>query len=107
MIVQYPYNLYVFNAQPRGFDDDGFALPSNPNEWAYHSKCRDIPASGGSRGQTESGDVINYSYTIVMPLGTAEIEAGTKIKVTDGKGTRLSGEVIRFTRKQLHCRLWV
>lgn len=101
-IEQYPYDLFVIKIVGGGRDDDGFPIPTT-EEPVFHSKCRTIAAGSGNIVTNESGDITNYSTTIVMPLGTPIIEANSKIMVSDGT----KGNVIRFKERQLHCRLWV
>lgn len=106
MIKQYPYDLYIMQTTAGGRDENGFPIPST-EQWVFHSKCRDIPAGAGNIVATESGEALKYASKVVMPIGTPEISANTKIKVIEGANTRLVGHVIRFSTAQLHCRLWV
>lgn len=106
MIEQYPDDLFVLTTTGGGRDDDGFPIPVTKN-WVFHSKCREIPAGAGNILATESGDIINYASKVVMPLGTPEIEAHSKIKVENKGSVKITGNIIRFASRQLHCRLWV
>ncbi len=105
-VEQYPSDLYLLTISGGGKDEDGFPIPVT-EDWFFHSKCREIPAGAGNVTATESGDVINYASKVVMPLGTAEIKANTKIQVQENGKVIITGNVIRFSSKQLHCRLWV
>lgn len=103
---QYPCDLFIMTATEGGTDENGFAVESQ-TDWMFHSKCREIPASSGNVISNESGQYISYSSKVVMPLGTKPILPNTKIKILNGEQVVLVGTVIRFSSKQLHCRLWV
>lgn len=106
MIEQYPSELYVWESQGGGVDDDGFAIPST-SEWVYHSKCRESTTYKPNIVATTGGEVTSYSSVIVMPLGTPEISVNSKIQVRNREKVVIEANVIRFAEKQLHCRLWV
>ena len=106
MIEQYPYDLYVFTSTGGGIDDDGFPIPST-SKWNYHCKCRESSKSKPDIVATEGGEVTKYSSVVVMPKGTLEIPVNTKIQIRDKGKVVIEANVIRFTNKQFHCRLWV
>ena len=79
----YPYRLYILKTEKVVFDDMGFVSESKSESFEFHSKCRDYPNKTGA-------DTI--------------IDVETKKMV---RRLRLSANVIRFERNQLHCRIWV
>ncbi len=103
---QYPCDLLIMTTTEGGIDENGFAMEAQ-TDWKFHSICREIPAGSGAIVSNESGKHIAYSSKVVMPLGTKPIPANTKIKIIRGEQVVLVGTVIRFSSKQLHCRLWV
>ena len=103
---QYPHKLYIEVESQGGTDDNGFPLPSS-KEWVFHCECRESPEGSGNIIATESGEATSYKSVIVAPLGVDPIATNTKVKVEFQDGTFIVSNVIRFTTRNLHVRLWV
>lgn len=106
MANQYPYDLYVMTSVGGGIDDNGFPTQGS-SEWVFHSKCRESSKSKPDFVLTEGGEVSKYSSVVVMPKGTPEIPVNTKIQLRDNGKVVNEANVIKFSEKQFHCRLWV
>lgn len=103
---QYPHKLYIEVESQGGTDENGFPLPSS-KEWVLHCECRETPSGSGDIISTESGEATSYKSVVVAPLGTNPIAVNTKVKIELDDGTSFVSNVIRFTTRLLHVRLWV
>ena len=106
MANQYPSDLYVMTSSGGGIDDNGFPTQASA-EWVFHSKCRESSSNKPNIISTDGGEAIKYSSVLVMPKGTQEIPVNTRIKVVDNGKVIVELNVIKFSEKQFHCRLWV
>lgn len=106
MANQYPYDLYVMTSTGGVIDDNGFPTQGS-SEWVFHSKCRESSKSKPDIVATDGGEVSKYSSVVVMPKGTSEIAVNTKIQLRDNGKVVNEANVIKFSEKQFHCRLWV
>lgn len=106
MANQYPYDLYVMTSTGGGIDENGFPTHGSL-EWVFHSKCRESSKSKPDIVATDGGEVSKYSSVVVMPKGTPEIPVNTKIQLRDNGKVVNEANVIKFSEKQFHCRLWV
>lgn len=103
---QYPYVLQQRTISPGGVDEFG-----RPQQGAQNfvplGRCRD-EAKRGDAVVSVGGVVSSFSSFVLTPTTVPDITVGTYIEVRDKDGsTRVSGDVKRFRRGQLHCRLWV
>lgn len=107
MVKQYPYTLYVYSNAGTTYNENTGEWTIGEPTWTKFSKCRD-EIGGGGKITTADGEVYNYGAVVYMPKGTEGIKNGDRIKVLDEAGnTRLESSVQRFTKDQLHSRLWV
>ena len=106
-IIQYPYTLKLFKSAESVYDEATGEFVNSGDEWVNHSKCRD-EAGNGNKITTPDGEVYSYGTLIQLPKGTDGIKSGDKIQVVDDSGNvRFSGSVVRFSKDQLHSRIWV
>ncbi|GAB3973829.1 hypothetical protein GCM10028806_28510 [Spirosoma terrae] len=106
MIKQYPYQLWVLAVAESDVDNQGNFLESE-SQFVLTASCRDEANTGGQTVQLADSSTIKYDTLIQLPKSCPVIEAGASIKVLDGSTLRVEGIVKRFSRDQLHCRLWV
>lgn len=106
MVKQYPYELYVFTAGESVFDEATGEWVANPETWNFKSKCRD-EAGTGRKITTPDGEAYTYGTLVQLPKGTDGIKSGDRIRVMNGSQVRFEGSVVRFSKDQLHSRIWV
>ncbi|MVM35265.1 hypothetical protein GO755_34910 [Spirosoma sp. HMF4905] len=77
--------------------------------WTIASPCRDEANSGGNRVQLTDSSTVVYESLIQLPKSCPDIAVNTPIRVMamDQSTIRVKGEVKRFSRDQLHCRIWI
>lgn len=104
----YPYSLYVSENSGAIFDENGFLQNEEQNNFTFVSRCRDYAKDGNRISHLETKEIVSFSSMIMLPLGCPEIKPNVLVEVRDKDGNiRLSANVIRFERNQLHCRIWV
>lgn len=108
MVAQYPYNLKVFLQGEAVYNEDTAEWESGTEGWNDWGKCRDEIGGSGAKINTEDGEVYEYGWIVYMPLNTQRITKGTKVQVVDKDGfVRAEKSVLRFSKDQFHCRLWL
>lgn len=106
-VIQYPYNLEVQTKTESVFDENTGEWSVGEETWVFHSKCRD-EGGNGSRITTQDGEVYAYGSLIQLPKGTDGIRGGDHVRVTDSEGNvRVQGRTQKFSKDQLHSRLWL
>lgn len=103
MVKQYPYILEKKVISEGGYNDETGMYEEETVKWVKVSNCRDDAESSGGKIQTTDGETYSYSYTVYMPLGTEPIKEGTEIRIQG----RVTGQVKKFYKGQLHSILWV
>jgi len=107
-IKLYPYQLEVFVSGESVYNEDTGEWEVSESKWTVWSKCRDEVAGSGAKINTEDGEVYEYGWMVYCPKNTPKIDKGTKVRVTDSEGNlRAEKSVIRFSKDQLHCRIWL
>ncbi|WP_407483362.1 hypothetical protein [Elizabethkingia anophelis] len=107
-VIQYPYSLKVFVESEAQFDDTKGEWIPGESSWQDWGKCRDEVAGSGAKINTEDGEVYEYGWTVYCPKSTQRITKGTKIRVIDTEGiVRAEKSVLRFSKDQLHVRIWL
>jgi len=107
-VRQYPYTLFVFQESESIFDPTTGEWTEGVAEWKPWGKCRDEVAGSGAKINTEDGQVYEYGWTVYAPKTTPKITQGTKVKVLDLEGNvRAEKTVLRFSKEQMHVRLWL
>lgn len=108
MVKQYPYILRVLRKSDATHDPDTGEWSTGDGMFRFHAKCRDEKSSSGDRVITVDGEVYNYNWIVYMPKGTHNIPIGATVRVVDVKeNIRLEAKALRFSKDQLHCRLWL
>lgn len=109
-VKQYPYYLYVHQVTGSSQDENGDFVQGTES-WVFHSMCREETNGKGAEVRTEDGDNIIFSSVMYLPKGTTEITAGTEVTVSNIESSeseiRIKGDVLKFDKGQLNCRLWV
>lgn len=107
MMKIYPYKLYIVETSDAVFDERGMLLPSN-EKLVFKSYCRNYSAGNSNITNSETKEVANVSSMIMLPLSCPNIDINSLIIVKGSDNEeRLKGNVVRFERNQLHCRIWV
>lgn len=105
MIKQYPYRLWI-QTQPDSEFVNG-AFTETETVWENVSVCRDEANQRGQVIQLTDSSTLKYDVLIQLPTSCPTIAEGTPIQVRDGDTVRVNATAKRFSRDQLHCRLWV
>lgn len=107
MVKQYPYILKVLQHQEATFDQRTGSWVGGEAQWVELGKCRDEINGSGAKITTEDSENYVYSAVVYAPKNTPTIGKGAKIQVWDKNTLRLEGNVTRFSRDQLHSRIWL
>lgn len=106
MVRQYPYTLELLQKTKSVFDESTASWIESTEEWVEVSKCRD-ETGGGGKVTTQDGEIYSFSSIVQLPKGTDGIKSGDRIRVIQGGNVRFEASVVRFSKDQLHSRLWV
>lgn len=107
MIKQYPYTLFS-KVRPEAVQDEFGDWIMPESERIEIGKCRDEVNGSGNLVTDLDGQKYAYSWIIYAPICTKRLEKGTLIEVEDADGfVRASGDILRFSKDQLHVRIWV
>lgn len=106
MVKQYPYILKVYKEQEATFDQSTAEWTQGVAEWIEWGKCRDEVSSGG-KITLQDGEQYSFSAVVYCPKHIKEINKGAIIQVWNNGDLRLQGEVKRFSKDQLHARIWL
>lgn len=107
MVKQYPYNLYAELQEEAIRDEKGNWLPPK-RQMVFVGICRDETNGSGALITGIDGQEHKYTWTIYAPKNIMCLEEGTTIEVQSPCGcVRVRGEIQRYSRDQLHTRIWV
>jgi len=109
IIEQYPHYLFAVETSESHQDGDGNWIPGSTTI-VYKGKCREETNGKGSQIQLAGGTFHVFSSLIQLPKGTGKINEGSEVIITDdanGDDIRIKGEVLKFSKEQLHSRLWL
>lgn len=106
VIIQYPYKLKVLIQTEAIFVQETAEWIQGFEEWQEWGKCRD-EISNATIVSKEDGAFYQYSAIVYCPKSINKIDKGAKIQIWHGDELRLEGEVRRFSKDQLHTRIWV
>ncbi len=107
MVKQYPYNLFIFETSP-AFQDDNGDWQAGASDWVLASKCRDESNSKSAQIKLTDETAYTFESLIQLPKSCPTIETGVLSEVRDSEGNiRVNGTVRRFSKDQLHTRLWL
>lgn len=108
-IEQYPHYLFAVETTESHQDEDGNWIPGQTTV-RYVCKCREETNGKGSQIQLAGGNFHIFSSLIQLPKGTGKINEGLEVIITDdanGEDIRIKGKVLKFSKEQLHARLWL
>jgi len=105
MVKQYPHQLKVFNTPDATQDENGNFSNSVPT-LMQTVECR-AEVNGGGKFTTVDGEAYSFQFAVFMPLSSPDLAVGGFVQIKSGESELFSGEVKRFSRGQLNCRLWV
>nr|DAF18213.1 MAG TPA: hypothetical protein [Caudoviricetes sp.]DAL00410.1 MAG TPA: hypothetical protein [Caudoviricetes sp.]DAR74253.1 MAG TPA: hypothetical protein [Caudoviricetes sp.]DAW83706.1 MAG TPA: hypothetical protein [Caudoviricetes sp.] len=104
-VKQYPYRLKALIHSEGYFDESTAEWTEGTSEWVDFGVCRDEGST--SKKQTEDGEFYIQTSVIYAPKSIKNIDKGTKVQVWNGEELRLEGNVVNFTKDQLHTRIWL
>ena len=107
-VRQYPHHLFAVDSGESVQDENGNWVDA-PGGYVYVGACRE-ESDGRGTLVAAGGTFHRFSSLIQLPRGSAKVETGTSVMVSDnsdGSGERIRGEVLKFDVGQLHSRLWV
>lgn len=107
MVKQYPYTLKVWQEGEATFDQNTAEWLPAVAQWVEVGKCRDEINGGGGKITKTDGEAYTYTAVIYLPKHTEKVNQGAKIQVWDGNELRMEAIVQRFSKEQLHARIWV
>lgn len=109
MATQYPYDLNAFVQEDSVYDPETGDWSIGEGEWVTIGKCRDEINGAGRKVTTEDGETYEYGWLVFAPKSTRILTKGTKLQVVDPKNgyVRAEKQVLRFSRDQFHCRIWL
>jgi hypothetical protein len=107
MVSQYPYKLFVFETTGDYQDANG-DWRSGISSWVFISNCRDETNSKASQINLSDETAYVYDSLIQLPKSCPKVEVNLLAEIRDLQGNlRVKGTVKRFSRDQLHTRLWL
>jgi hypothetical protein len=105
-MTRYPHALHVFTI-PESTPDSNGNWVATTGEWEIISECRVSPNGSGKSVALTDGSTLLFSSSILMPVQSAEIQAGTEIKVLDENGNvKFTGKVLRFSNDRKNATIW-
>lgn len=110
MIKQYPHFLYKSEVPAESSQDAGGNYSSQVIAPEKICECREETSGRGREIMGADQKLHVYASVIFLPVSCPDVSYGTVIEVRDNEtdtAYRLKGEVIKFDRGQLHCRLWI
>lgn len=106
MVKQYPHILRLMEGAESTYDEvTGIHTSGTLQEGADSYPCREEPNSYGRRIGID-GQLVDYSSMVFLPLDSPDLIPGVKFRVYQGDSIRFQGEVKRFSRGQLNCKVW-
>lgn len=109
-IVQYPHYLFAVNAGGDSVQDENGNWSDAETTNIFISTCREETNGRGNELQVAGGLFYKFSSLVQMPQNAMKVNEGTTVFVSDspdGTGMRIKGQVLKFDKGQLHCRLWI
>ncbi|AUD00938.1 hypothetical protein [Spirosoma pollinicola] len=107
MVKQYPYSLWVQTQSGGAIKDANGNFLASSSVWVNTAPCRDEESAAGQTLTLEDSTVTEFASLIQLPTYCPVLSEGTPIEVREGNTVRVSGRVKRFSKGQLHSRLWV
>ena len=107
MVKQYPYRLKVLEQIDAFFDQSTAEWIEGNSQWVDYGICRDEINGSGSKITTTDGENYVFSAVVYAPKNIKPINKGTKIQVWNEDELRLEGIIVRFSKDQLHSRIWL
>lgn len=108
MVEQYPYKLFVSEVSESTFNEETGDWIAQNAIWRDFGVCRDEGNGSGRKVVTTDGELYVYFWTIYCPISVEEIKKGSMVRVMDKDGNiRAEKRIVRFSKGQLNCRLWL
>jgi len=107
MVKQYPYFLYAYLTGTSTQDSVGNWIETG-GSWTNISVCRDETNTRANQITLQDETAYVYESLIQLPVNCQKVESDIEIEVRDSEGNvRVKGKCRRFSKDQLHCRLWL
>lgn len=108
MVTQYPYQLLVSEMPESNYDETNGDWNTEDANFVPYGECRDEGNGSGRKVVTTDGELYVYFWVIYCPLSVQEMKKGSLIRVVDDKGNiRAEKRMVKFSRGQLNCRIWL
>lgn len=122
--TQYPHTLYALTT-PEATRNANGSWVQGETVWQRIGACREETNGKGSSISTADGNAYVFSSLVQLPVGTARVNEGTEVAVTERELTaselasldteegrrgglvRIAGTCAKFDNGRLHCRLWI
>jgi hypothetical protein len=108
MVGQYPHVLELLVAA-EGIPDGRGGFTSTERIWKSIGQCRLQPNGTGRVVSTADGASVVFGAVVHLPLSVLEpLAVRDVVRVKDAAGLVIAkGEVLRFSRDMMHCRVWL
>jgi hypothetical protein len=110
MIKQYPHYLFAISGGDAVQNSTGGWDTNEDPKTDFISMCREETNGRGNELQVGGGLFYRYSSLVQLPRTCPIVDEGTTVFVSDledGTKVRIKGQVLKFDKGQLHCRLWI
>jgi len=106
--MRYKHSLFLQAISGESIQDEfGDFVVSEPVS-TFVCFCREEPNGSGRKISNPDGDSVLYSTIIYTPAECPTMEPGTTVIINDVAGRpRIKGNILRFSREQKNCRIWV
>lgn len=106
--MRYMHNLHVAEITGDNLFDEFGNFVETPATMKLWSKCRFESSGAGQKVSNEDGAQMVASGIIYLEHEVTHLQSGSYIEVRDDFGRKLiSGNVLRFSRDNHNCRIWV
>ena len=107
MVTQYPYQLFIFQTNGDHQDANG-DWQNGSSGWVLWSKCRDESNTKAAQIKLTDETAYIYESMVQLPKSCQKVDVDLLAEVRDLEGNvRVKGTVRRWSRDQLHVRLWL
>jgi len=106
--MRYKHSLFLQNINGESQQDESGNFIVNEPLSSFVCFCREEPNGSGRKISSPDGESVLYSSIIHAPPECPDLDPGTVIIINDIKGRpRIKGNILRFSREQKNCRIWV
>lgn len=110
MVRQYPHYLFKVVSTDEAYQDDSGNWVGGDTEILFLCKCREEVNGSSQQIRVADGTFYLYSSLIQIPKNDISVTIGDIIVVSNDpecNDIRIKAECMRYSKDQLHSRLWV